>query len=99
MGSNIDALSVKDLQDLINHVVLPPQLPQSEELDPSRIHSNLVNLLQHAVKTFDHRTHAAWTSVFKMLSALEKTEQARALNDDLLGAALKALNTGGQCQV
>ena len=93
------ALSVGDVHNLINHVALPPQLPQSEEPDPSRINSNLVHLLQDAMKTFDRRTSAAWASVSKMLSALDKTEQAKALNNDSLRADLKALNPGGECQV
>ncbi|KEQ74499.1 hypothetical protein M436DRAFT_34467, partial [Aureobasidium namibiae CBS 147.97] len=83
-----------DLQDLINHVALPPQLPQSEEPDPSRINGNLMKLLQDVAETFDLRTCAAWASVSKMLSALDKTEQAKALNDVSLRADLKALKSG-----
>ena len=96
MGSNNSALSEKDLQILINHIALPPQLPQTEEPDPCRINSNLVKLLQDVARTFDLRTCAAWASVSKMLSALDKTEQAKALNDESLRADLEALNAGGE---
>jgi hypothetical protein len=98
MGSNTSALSVQDLHTLINHVALPPQLPQTEEPDPSRIDKSLLHLLRDAMNTFDLRSSAAWTSVSKMLSTLDKTEQARALNDDSLGARLKDLDAGGECQ-
>lgn len=99
METTHGTLSAEDIHNLINHVALPPQLPQSEESDPSRINSNLVHLLQDAMKTFDRRTSTAWASVSNMLSALDKTEQAKALNDDSLRADLKALNPGGECQV
>jgi hypothetical protein len=99
MKSKDGALGEDDVLDLINHVILPPQLPQVEEPDPSRINNNLVQLLQDVTRTFDQRTCAAWASVSKMLSTLGKTEQARALNDDSLSADLKALNTGGEYRI
>jgi hypothetical protein len=99
MGANSSALSVEDVHSLINHIALPPQLPQTEELDPSRIDRNLIHLLQGVLKIFDLRGQAAWLSVSKMLSTLDKTEQARALNINSPGADLQALNAGGKCQV
>jgi hypothetical protein len=99
MESDNSAPSVQDLQNLINHVALPPQLPQTEEPDPSRIDKSLLHLLRDAMNTFDLRSSVAWTSVSKMLSMLDKTEQARALNNDSLTANLRGLNAGGECQV
>jgi hypothetical protein len=96
MGSKNGALSVHDVHDLINHIALPPQLPQSEDSNPSVINSNLLQLLQDVTKTFDHRTCGAWTFVSRMLSALDKTEQAKTLRDDLLGGSLTALKPGGK---
>jgi hypothetical protein len=87
---------VQNLQNLINHIVLPPQLPQKEESDPLKINSDLVHLLRDVTKTFDQRTSAAWISVIKMLSTLDRTEQTSALNDESLGADLKGLKAGGQ---
>lgn len=96
MGSNKSAPSKKDLQDLINHIALPPQLPQRAEPDLSTINSNLLHLLQDVTQTFNKRSCAAWTHVSRMLSSLDKTEQARTLRDDLLGAHLTALGPGGK---
>jgi hypothetical protein len=96
MAANNGALGVADVQNLINHVALPPQLPQSEEPDLSTINKNLLRLLLGITQSFNNRGCAAWTSVAKMLTTLDKTEQARALRDDLLGAHLTALNPGGK---
>jgi hypothetical protein len=96
MGSNSGALSVSDAHDLINHVALPPQLPQTEEPNPSAININLLRLVQDATKTFDHRICPAWTFVSRMLSALDKTEQTKSLRDNLLGGYLTALRPGGK---
>ncbi|KAH0034044.1 hypothetical protein KCU78_g2340, partial [Aureobasidium melanogenum] len=95
MSSTSSVLEVQDVHDLINHITLPPELPQTEDLDPYTINRNLFHLIQDVTETFEHRDSAAWTAVSKMLSALGKTEQAKSLNDDSLGTHLKALNTGG----
>lgn len=96
MGSKKSAL-VPDIHNLINHIALPPQLPQSAESDLPSINNNLLHLLQDATQTFKYRGCAAWTHVAKMLSALDKTEQAKSLRDDLLSTHLTALNSGGKC--
>lgn len=89
--------SKPDIQNLINHVALPPQLPQSAEPDLPSINKNLLRLLQDVAQTFKYRSCAAWTHVSKMLSALDKTEQAKSLRDDLLNTHLTALSPGGKC--
>lgn len=96
MEANNAALSAADIQNLINHVALPPQLPQKEEPDLSTINNNLLHLLQDVTQTFNSRSCTAWAHVSKMLSSLNNTEQARSLRDDLLGAHLTALNPGGK---
>ncbi|KAG9764117.1 hypothetical protein KCU73_g1100, partial [Aureobasidium melanogenum] len=93
-GSALSVQSLQDAQDLINHIALPPQLPQSTESDTSTINGNLLRLLQDVTKSFNHRACPAWTSVSKMLTSLDRTEQAKTLRDDLLGAHLTALNSG-----
>ncbi|KAG9762013.1 hypothetical protein KCU73_g2114, partial [Aureobasidium melanogenum] len=93
-GSTLSVQSLQDVQDLINHIALPPQLPQSADSDASTINRNLLHLLQDATKSFDHRPYTAWTSVSKMLSSLDLTEQAKTLRDDLLGVHLTALSSG-----
>jgi hypothetical protein len=95
-GSTLSVQSLQDVQDLINHIALPPQLPQSADSDASTINRNLLHLLQDATKSFDHRPYTAWTSVSKMLSSLDLTEQAKTLRDDLLGVHLTALSSGGK---
>jgi len=96
METTHGTLSAKDIHNLINHVALPPQLPQRAEPDLPRINNNLLHLLQDVTRTFKYRSCAAWTHVSKMLSALDKTEQAKSLRDDLLGAHLTALDSGGK---
>lgn len=96
MGSKNSALGVEHIHNLINHVALPPQLPQSEEPDLPSINNDLLRLLQDVTQTFNNRSCAAWTSVSKMLSALDKTEQVKTLRDDLLSTLLTALNPGGK---
>ena len=90
------ALHVREIHSLINHVALPPQLPQSEEPDLPSINNNLLHLLQDVTQTSKNSSCAAWTHVSKMLSALDKTEQAKSLRDDLLGTHLTALDSGGK---
>lgn len=93
------AQSLQDAQDLINHIALPPQLPQSADPDTSTINKNLLHLLQDATKSFNCRACPAWASVSKMLSSLDHTEQAKTLRDDLLGSHLTALSPGGKRRV
>lgn len=95
-GSALSVQSLQDAQDLINHIALPPQLPQSAESDASAINRNLLHLLQDATKSFHHNACPAWTTVSKMLSSLDYTEQAKSLRDDLLSAHLTALSPGGK---
>ncbi|KAH0338328.1 hypothetical protein KCU81_g7698, partial [Aureobasidium melanogenum] len=94
MRPNGSALGVQDVQNLINHIALPPQLPQAEEPDPSTIDKNILLLLQTAGKTFEHRNCAAWTSVTKMLSTLAKTERAKTLSDGFLITHMEASGPG-----
>ncbi|KAG9566451.1 hypothetical protein KCU71_g4050, partial [Aureobasidium melanogenum] len=91
-GSALNVQSHQDAQNLINHIALPPQLPQSADSDTSTINRNLLHLLQDATKSFNHNACPAWTSVSRMLSSLDHTEQAKTLRDDLLGANLNALS-------
>ncbi|KAG9663822.1 hypothetical protein KCU64_g1072, partial [Aureobasidium melanogenum] len=94
MRPNGSALSVQDVQNLINHIALPPQLPQTEEPDPSTINKNLLLLLQTTGKTFEYRNCAAWTSVTKMLSTMAKSEKAKTLSDDFLSTHMEASGPG-----
>ena len=96
METTYGTLSAEDIHNLINHVALPPQLPQSEEPDLPSINNNLLHLLQDVTQTFNNSSCAAWTHVSKMLSALDKTEQAKSLRDNLLGAHLTALDSGSK---
>lgn len=95
-GSALSVQSLQDTQDLINHIALPPQLPQSAEPDTTTINRNLLHLLQDVTKSFNHTACPAWTSVSRTLSSLDRTEQAKTLRDDLLGAHLTALKPGGK---
>lgn len=99
MRSTGSALGVQDIQNLINHIALPPQLPQTEELDPHTIKRNLLRLIQDVTENFERRNCAAWTAVSKMLSALGKTEQAKSLDDGSLDTHLKGLDAGGEYQI
>lgn len=96
MSRDDGTLSARNVQDLINHIVLPPKLPQCEDTDPIGIRRDLLGLLQNVVKTFDHCTCAAWISVSKMLSTLGQTEQGKHLQKDPLSARFKALDYGGK---
>ncbi|KAH0276467.1 hypothetical protein KCU91_g3852, partial [Aureobasidium melanogenum] len=93
-GSALNVQSHQDAQNLINHIALPPQLPQSADSDTSTINRNLLHLLQDATKSFNHNACPAWTSVSRMLSTMEKTEQAETMRDDLLGTHLTVLESG-----
>lgn len=97
MEATNGTLSDGDVHNLINHVALPPQLPQGAEPDLPSINNNLLHLLQDATQTFKYRSCAAWTHVSKMLSALDKTEQAKSLRGDLLSTYVNALDSGGKC--
>ncbi|THY36728.1 hypothetical protein D6D01_00185 [Aureobasidium pullulans] len=88
------AVSAQDLRDLTNHIALPPQLPQSEDPDRCTINKNLLHLLQDVTEIRDRHTSGAWNSVTKMLRALDESEQAGILRDDMLDTHLSALGTG-----
>ena len=88
-------VTANDLSGLVNHIVLPPKLPQSEDLDSATINRNLLYLLQDVTAMLSSRIGPVLKPVIKMLSALLTTEQTDKLRDGLLQAQLSALETGG----
>ena len=88
-------VSADDLANLVNHIVLPPKLPQREDLDSATVNRNLLLLLQDVTATLASRVGAVLEPVTKMLSALDAAEQTDKSRDGLLQAQLSALKAGG----
>lgn len=88
-------VSADDLANLVNHIVLPPKLPQREDLDLAAVNRNLLCLLQDVTAALTSRVGAVLKPVTKMLSALDATGQTDKLRDGLLQAQLSALEVGG----
>ncbi len=99
------ALSPKILKIIINHVVLPPQLPQkAEDSQLTRAaERGLIGLLSTQLKDFrrqaDHRSSkvlAVWASIEAMLGHCALLLSSHTLAADVLVRAFQSLHTAGE---
>ena len=95
MPSKGDAVGAHHLHDLINHIVLPPKLPQKADEKPEVIERNLLGLVQHVVSVMDSVICSAWTDIATMLRKLDNIKRLYALDSSVLEHELSALSPGG----
>lgn len=90
--------SRNDLLYILNHVFLPPKLPQKDEGDDARcVHDiALASLAHEAAVDFtsvpaEHRNR--WSTIIKMLRRLKQYTEA--LNQNDIVADMTSMNEGG----
>jgi hypothetical protein len=91
-----EQLSLKDLEYLLNHVFLPPKLPQEDDSDKER-DIVLCQQMYRATREFERflpqHQRQKWSVVTRMLEMLLQTTQF--LNNDLLVNNILQLGDGG----
>lgn len=94
------AIGTHFLQFLINHLVLPPKLPQSQEEDLDKGHNVLLDFIyRNAVKfgnLCDKDDQMHWKHIVKMLSVWKETSQSGALSPDVLETNLMSMKPNGK---
>ena len=82
------AVDAQNLYDLVNHIVLPPRLPQSADIKPEIIEQNLLHLVRDVLPAMESGTCPAWTDIARMLSKLDLVKNANGLDSNTLRADL-----------
>lgn len=91
-----------ELAFILNHVILPPRLPQEAEKDEltSNAEKLLLELVHSEVQSFRQRcaqdSKDAWSTIEKMLAAWIATNPHQALSTDVLKQAFTAMRHGGK---
>ena len=89
------AVDAQNLYDLVNHIVLPPRLPQSADIKPEIIEQNLLHLVRDVLPAMESGTCPAWTDIARMLSKLDLVKNANGLDSNTLRADLATLAPDG----
>ncbi|KAI5273021.1 hypothetical protein E4T47_03715 [Aureobasidium subglaciale] len=89
------AVSAEDIQDLINHIVLPPKLPHEEDKQPVKIEENLLSIAQDVISSMRDRSSSVWMVVRSMLLQLKTIRLADRLQQDVLEQKLSQISPGG----
>lgn len=96
---NEGGVELRDLSAVINHVVLPPQLPQQEDGDQYSVEDDLVHLTddvaQRMLPSLPLEHHPSWQSVLKMLYKLKSVKHGTGLRSDVLEAHLTSMKPSG----
>jgi hypothetical protein len=96
---NSEPISKEDLLYVLNHVFLPPKLPQEDDYDPGHDFA-LCQLAYHASNDFARFKFLSdfqkrkWKSVSRMVEGLLKATSV--LDKDVLVRAILCLERGGQ---
>ena len=99
------AMPLESLEFIVNHVILPPRLPQkAEDALVSRVaERSLISLLLTHLGTYrayvDDRystVHAVWPSIKTMLDRCALLMSSYALTTELLVHAFQSLDTDGK---
>jgi uncharacterized protein (DUF608 family) len=92
-------IGLKSLTDLVNHVVLPPRLPQCEDANPASLEKNLLHLARCVTATYtsslDSFTQTAWKPVVTMLGDWTEIKQGSDLRNDVMVSKLASLKPAG----
>lgn len=83
------------LVSLINHIALPPKLPQTEERDTPGIEKSLLRLTKNVLSEYDNRSLAAWKAVSQMLRQSSSVRSGSGLDAEQLDTALSNMDIDG----
>ena len=99
------AMPPESLEFIVNHVILPPRLPQKAEdaLVSRAAERSLISLLSTHLGTYrayvndrSSRVHAVWPSIKAILDRCALLMSSYALTTDLLVCAFQSLDTDGK---
>lgn len=96
-------MNKEDLEFLINHIVLPPKLPQAEEQDRRQKEGVLLQILSETVNEFtllveeneDAHIIKTWRFMKRMFSSMKELHSSRILDKYVLEKKLNNLQIGG----
>lgn len=87
------------LAAIINHIVLPPKLPQSEDVNLTEIEDAILRLAQRValtlLTTLSTKDRFTWQPVVGMLSDWSEIKQGGDLRDDILISKFSKMSPGG----
>ena len=95
--------SKDELEYIINHVVLPPRLPQQAEPDEfvakaeEALLSEVLSVLRPFLQQSTAQFKAPWSIVQKMLSCCVTAKLLGDLSEELLTEAMLTMEPGGEC--
>lgn len=89
-----------NLKFIINHVFLPPKLPQAMEEHTETKNSALLKLLQRVAETYHRNTTGSeklqWNPIIQMLTTLCSLENGSSLPAQSFRDAVVRMRTGGK---
>lgn len=89
-------IKLGEVEDIVNHIALPPILPHKEDDHLATIERNLLHLAQDTISSMDDSSFPAWANVSAMLSRLEDIKPRDSLRRDILNLKLSKLALNGQ---
>lgn len=89
------SISKEDLSYVIDHVFLPPKLPQADDFDVTKEHS-LCSLVHGAAQEYTLFTaDERWNPIPKMLKLIHEAHRSHVLSNDQIIASMAAMQSGG----
>lgn len=95
----LDDIAQETLEFIINHVFLPPKLPQKADEGTGGGNAMLLKLIQHAAETYTRRItmETLWKPVVEMLKNLCELESSDSHSASTFSNAVRSMKTGGSC--
>lgn len=96
------AMSTDDRENLlnyaINHIFLPPRLPNASDHSP-HLEAGIIALVREFADSFvqpeDVRS-TGWVTVTKMLASMSRVHDGRAMSEKTVAEEIKAMGCGGR---
>ena len=100
--ANVHKPDLRGLIDLVNHVVLPPKLPQAEE-SKERIKGyerRMLSILLESAQAYTEKYNnilmsQVWQRILKMLRCVQQLEYDKTLREARLEQSISAMQTDG----
>jgi hypothetical protein len=96
---NLDGLEVPlhDFAQLLNHLVLPPRLPQSADKRPDLLEHNLWRLISANLSSMSDAPSSTWHPIATMIDKLGQVSGANQVDVVKLESQLAELSPGSTC--
>lgn len=94
----VGRISSKDLEFIINHVFLPPKLPDKADENVEEKGSALLGIVLGTAKAYQKQLpgpYPRWNSCIRMLSTMGDLQTGKSLAGARLGNAIKNMRAGG----